>query len=662
MKKEKQEKPKKHRIRKMVLWIAGSILFLIVLIFLFLSVLFPSSYVKKIVVQNLQSQLKREVSLQELDFNVFTGIKIKGLEIKERGLFGKETPFVRLKSVNVDYSLLPLIFGKFVLNEATVRGAEVYLIAKKMDDRVRYNFDDLFQIPESQPEKKVEVEEKPAQGPAAPPDVKKPAMPIDFSLGEIGIEDAKLNYKDYSNPVLPAQYTVDKVTAIITNLTSGSEPFGIRGSVQISFGELKEDKPYEKNFNLFVGLQGNIKPFTDKGVFNPYVVMDFAVKDFVTEGSFLQTAINNGMKLALRDFINKIDTQLPEMTQAIKAKLQPQIDKQLENAEAKIKELKENQGASRKALLEEKEEIVKEFGKEADPVLNEAAQPVLKQARSLPSAVRDKAVQEIMVQKKKIKAQLQKSLDQELTKVINSAEKEYEKQIQNLKQAARGQIDKALSAAIKKAAEKLKEYAQDLEKSGLGLGFLKGKISFKEGTMNLEVKNWILNLNRIDLTGEKVGMQGKAQYGIFSQAGTLDLLLFLPESINQLGLLDPFKKDNRIEFPLDLTFNNQTGEYKLNKSPLSADQAKTFAVGYGVGYAERLIGVSDEGSMTTANLDKYKQAMKDIKQGKLSSAAKMAGNLSPTVEKYRKIYENANKAKDAAKKAKKAIKKLKKPW
>ena len=116
---EEKKKNKKSLIKKILIWVPTSLLLLIILIFLLLSVLFPSSYVKKIIVENLQLNIKRDVTLKEFDFNVFTGISIKELVIKERDIFNTGNPFVKIESLNLDYSILPLLFGKLKINEAT---------------------------------------------------------------------------------------------------------------------------------------------------------------------------------------------------------------------------------------------------------------------------------------------------------------------------------------------------------------------------------------------------------------------------------------------------------------------------------------------------------------------------------------------------------------
>ncbi|PKL14201.1 MAG: hypothetical protein CVV50_02690, partial [Spirochaetae bacterium HGW-Spirochaetae-6] len=515
-----------------------------------------------------------------------------------------------------------------------------------------YNFDDLFQVPASA-EAKAEPVAVETTEPAKPPVVKKPGMPLAFSLGKVGLEDAKIELRDYTNPILPVVVTVDKVTAILTNLSSALSPFGLKGGLQLSFAELKEGKEPKKNFNIFVGMEGKIKPFNAKNMLEPEIDMQFSVKDFLTEGSFLQTAINNGMKLALRDFINQIDKNLPALTNDIKKQLQPTIDKQLNNLEAEVKKLKEEQGFTKDALKKEKDKTLVDLGKELDPSLNKAMVPILAQADKLPSAVKEQAKKEVIAQKDDIKKSTMQAVSKELDKVIASADKEFEKQLGNLKNSARDQIDKIITAAIKEAAKELRSWALKLEKNGLGLGFLAGKISFKGGSVGIHVKEWLLKLADIDLVGEQLGIKGDMEYGIFTEKGFMKVTLLMNAGLDFISLFEPFKKGDKIEIPVDLTFNNKTGEYKLNNSIISGDQLKKVALDYGVAYAERMLGVGGTGkdAKGSSNTEKYQKAMQDLKKGKIDSAL---GELSKTGETLKK-YEKAGKT---AAKAGKAVKKL----
>lgn len=666
MKKQKDsaQKPKTgffRKIRKIVFWTLGSILILIALILLFLSVLFPNEKVKEVLADNLQNQLKREVTIQELDFNIFKGITLKGFEVKERKLFRESNPFFRIQSLKVDYSLLPLVFGRLVLNEATVKGAEVYVVVKNIDNRLRYNVDDLFQIPASSTEQTVEQQPLPEEkGEFAPPQTKKPALPLAFALGRVGVEDIKVNIRDYTNPVLTAEYTVDRVTALITNLTSGSNPFGIQGGLQVSLSEIKGNEAPQKNFNLYMGIDGKIKPFDEKGFLNPEAQIQVSVKDFMTHGGFLQTAINNGLKLALKEFIAQLDANLPQITEEIKKALKPKIDAQLANIEKKIDALKNSQGLSKEALIKEKEANLKEFDAKIGETLEKPMASILKQADSLPAAVKDQAKKEIQAQKGVIQKKSREALSKELDKLIASADKEYEKQMDNAKNYAAKQIDQAIGVAIKEAAKKLREWAVSLEKSGLGLGFLEGKIAFDGGGLSVNLKEWAFAMRDMDLKGADFGFSGSADMALVSGQGMLDILLFMNPKFDVIGLLEPFKKGDKIELPLKVSFNQKTGETKLNGSLISADDAKKYALAYAVGYAERLVGIGGSDTTASDNVEKYKEAMKKIREGNLAGAASEMGQAGEIVKKYQKAQETADKAKDAAKKTQDASKKIKK--
>lgn len=652
-KSEKKEKIKKtlaRRIRKISLWFLASVFVLIAAVILFLSVLFPSDYVKKILVENLQAQLHRPVYLNKLDFNVFSGIKISGFEIKERALFDSKKTFVRIKSLNVDYSLISLIFGNFVLKEATLKGLEVYVVSKKINGKVRYNFDDLAQIPKSSAKQELK-EEKPLN---APPKVAKPSFPIAFSIGKVGLEDAKLQLTDYTNPILPVQVTADKLTALVENLSSGNNPFNIKGGIQFSFSEIKQGKAVRKNFNLYVGMNGKIKPFGKKGYLNPTADLALEVKNFLMEGSFLQTAINNGLKLALEEAVKQIDKQLPAIKEQAKKAVAPIVDKQLKNIESKIDELRKNQKLSKKDLEKEKKKQVEAFAKKLDPALNSAMKPILSSVGKLPKAVRSKARKEVLKQKDKIKEQAKKSFDKQLTKIINKADKAFNNQIAQMKKAAKGQINKLLDKAINKASKKLKDWANSLKKSGIGLGFLKGGVNFKGGSIGFKLVNWkaLLDLN---LMSSKNGIKGKADYGIFSSKGSLDSVVYLDPAVDKIGILSVFKKEDKLAVPIKMTFNQNTGEYKLNGSVLSNEKVKSYALKFLSDYIKTQLGVGTDSknSASKADTSKYKNLMQAAKDGNIKKAVSESSKIAKTLEKYKKAAKTTKKLKKGLKKLKK---------
>lgn len=657
-KKEKPKKPTKSflkKIRKIIFWILGSVFILIAIVLLLLSVLFPNDKVKQILAENLQNELKREVTIQDLKFNVFTGIALKGLVIQERKIFQEKNPFFRIEALNVDYSLLPLIFGKLVLNEASIKGAEVYIVIKNIKEKTRYNLDDLVALNfDGQAEEEEIVEEG---GDFVPPDVKKPALPIAFSLGRVGIEDIKLNIRDYTNPVLTAEYTVDRVTALITNLTSGSNPFGITGGLQVSLSEIKGNETPKKNFNLYMGLEGKIKPFDNQGFLNPEAEIKIFVKDFMTQGSFLQTAINNGLKLALQEFIVQLDENLPQINQEIKKALQPKIDEQLANMQKKVADLKNNQGLSKESLTKEKNEIIEDFDKKIGGVLDAPMESLIKRADKLPDAVKDQAKKEIQAQKESIQKKSKEALSKELDKIIASADKEFDKQMENAKNYAAKQIDKAIEIAVKEAAKQLKSWAQKLEKSGLGLGFLDGTLSFDGGGFTLFLKNWALALREMDLQGKDLALTGLADYALVPQTGKIDMTLLMNPKWDVVGFLKPFQEGDKIALPLKMTFNQKTGSYQLNGKIIDGDKAKKFALDYAVGYAERLIGIEGDEHTTSTQTDKYIEAMKKLKEGSLTGAASELGKAGEIVEKYEKAKETVEKAQETAKKAQNTAKK-----
>ncbi|HEY4316938.1 MAG TPA: DUF748 domain-containing protein [Herbaspirillum sp.] len=127
-------------LRKLGRWVAGIVIFLLVLAFA--SWLALPHFVKKIGVEQIQEQLGRKAEIGAVHFNPF----ILKLTVSDFTLFEPDqtTPAVTVKTLIVNASASSLLRGAAVLDEGLVFDPKVHLVRTSADGIGRYNFSDII--------------------------------------------------------------------------------------------------------------------------------------------------------------------------------------------------------------------------------------------------------------------------------------------------------------------------------------------------------------------------------------------------------------------------------------------------------------------------------------------------------------------------------------
>jgi len=645
---EEKKKNKKSLIKKILIWVPTSLLLLIILIFLLLSVLFPSSYVKKIIVENLQLNIKRDVTLKEFDFNVFTGISIKELVIKERDIFNTGNPFVKIESLNLDYSILPLLFGKLKINEATLKGAEVYIVTKKIDNNIRYNFDDLFKIDlEGKEEEKPKEETK---------EIKKPELPIALELGKVGVQNLKIDIRDFSNPLMPAGVTVDKINGLIKNFYGFEKPFEIDAGLELAIFEILKDNNIKKTFNIWYTLNGSIKPF-DKVKLNPEANIKTGIKNLSLSSGFFMKLLENGLKLIASETAKYIEQNKDIIKLKISKEVEPYKEKYMQEGEKNIEELRKKSNLNNEGLKKKKEEALKEYDKtiekESEPIVNS----ILQEVNSLPEAVRGKAKEEVLKEASTIKKEGRKEFEKSLDSLILNAEKEYQNLINKAKENIAKGFDKLVGVAIDEALKQVKKLSESLSTSDLGLDKLNTGIEINNGIASIYMKNWFVNITDINLDSKIIGIKGKADFDVKNSKGNVDIILKISQELDKIKLFTPFAKEDGYEhIPLSLSFDSKENKYTLNNQVFDKKTIEDFAVNYGKDYAKRILSGSSEKAEESIKEDnKNEKAMDKALENNKNNTLNKIKALKEIPEKFKKAEETAKKSKETIKKVKKVF-------
>jgi hypothetical protein len=179
----KAASPLKRLIKNPFAWLIFSVLLYTLVGF----VIVP--FVVKIKISDIvKERFSREASVESVSFNPFTF----ELSIEELSLLDKDnSAFISLKELYADINVLPIINGRFELENITVTNPVITI--KKLNES-EFNFSDLFK-----------TQEIPADS------------SWDILIKKVGVQNSTLIIKDYSvNPTI--EIFVDSINADITNI------------------------------------------------------------------------------------------------------------------------------------------------------------------------------------------------------------------------------------------------------------------------------------------------------------------------------------------------------------------------------------------------------------------------------------------------------------
>ncbi len=144
--------------------------------------LIPKEAIKDFATQKISETINRTVSIEGVSFNIFEGIKLKGISISNKKGFSNK-PFISADSFNLKYAFWPLFTGKVLIHQVELIGPEI-LIEK--DKRGRSNLDDLVKPtqharpPKSEGRRRAVAKNK-----------------IDLIVNNISIKNGRFVYHDY---------------------------------------------------------------------------------------------------------------------------------------------------------------------------------------------------------------------------------------------------------------------------------------------------------------------------------------------------------------------------------------------------------------------------------------------------------------------------------
>jgi AsmA protein len=233
---------------KLIKWLFGLVLFLVVLVvaavIILPMVVDPNDY-KDEIVQVVKDRTGRDLEINKsLDLSVFPwlGIQTGGVSLSNRDGFG-DKPFARIEQLGLRVKLMPLLSSRIEVDTLVLKGLDLNLV-RQQDGQT--NWDDLAAADEQKKEDK----------PAGEKDAE---APVEFKVAGVELADAAISWDDRQ---AGQRYVLRDV-----NLATGSLEPGVSVPVEGGFA-LSSMQP---QLELVTDLQAEIQTNRE---FNQYTISD----------------------------------------------------------------------------------------------------------------------------------------------------------------------------------------------------------------------------------------------------------------------------------------------------------------------------------------------------------------------------------------------------
>ena len=310
---------------------------------------FPTEKAKKIAITQMEQKLHREVSIGTVGLNLFKGIVIKDIIIKDRAPYQKED-FLNCKAFYFKYDLWQLLKRKLVIEKLTLEHPVINIKRYIDKKQVVFNFSDMIPpVPKTQPAKPVKKEvpkkeaPKKAAGATPLPKISKNVSPVDLQIGKVGIDDANITLIDTATPKFNEEYKLSNVHFLIENIKLyENAPMKISTGFGISVKEFQKNsnKQTDKSINLETAIDGHLKAFNDKGILDPSGEFELALKNGKFHGTQAQEQIQNQIQ-SLSDGITKTQKDILASVNKLKSassalKQVPGVTSKVDNISSKL--------------------------------------------------------------------------------------------------------------------------------------------------------------------------------------------------------------------------------------------------------------------------------------------------------------------------------------
>jgi hypothetical protein len=262
-------------IKKVLKWL-GIVIGAIIVLIIAASIVLMLIVDEKMIASQMENVLNRHVTIKKLSVGVFavaSGIEVRDVRISNfktkkelAALKDKPVPekdlFVGLKAFNFKIKLIKLLSGQVVLDELVLYEPVINIIKNKNGV---FNFDDLTKpAPVAKKEIKKEEPKKTKQDQSKP--FTADDLPIEISVGKIGLEKGQLKYFDEG---MAQTFQVYNLTALVHSIKIDPKDLLNKDSVGLAIsmgvktiGEVKSGSV--KSFDIGFDIKGIAIPFDKK--------------------------------------------------------------------------------------------------------------------------------------------------------------------------------------------------------------------------------------------------------------------------------------------------------------------------------------------------------------------------------------------------------------
>ncbi len=559
-------------ILKSLTWIVLSLLLIVILLVTWLAIFFPSQYVKGLIEKEGSKALGRVVKIDDLNVSLFSGINMKNFAIfdakNKKGIKLKGgNVFIKAGEVDLSYSVLPILWKKLEIKKAIIKKPQIHVVKYKGG---AFNFSDIINKLTAPP-KKDQMPPLPKEQETAffkiktllrrifagkvystpmlaatSKNVKQKAKeeesePMDFDVRKVGFENAVITYTDYSNPVVPAVFTIDRFNFVISDINSDNykEPAKLRLTFQVSMKRIQGRRIRNKAFNIFFDINGSVYLFRKDGkmLSQPAVYLRVDLKDGLLEGFEVQRILNKVMQDLKRKFFNKYAQQLENFTGNFDKIAKKRMNEYLNKYRGKIDELTQgilkSKSKTTDNMKEDKKSNMSKYKEKAKSVINKvdsANRDFIKKAESIYKVVKvinpskageyrkklDKYKRTIGAQTAKIKARAnsnEKSQGNSYDKIIAKVQKKYDDAVKQINKTYDKIIKKYVKNIQEKVHKQLKSYIKKAKNFKLNLPFLNKVMKFDYGNLHLSYVNGVVTIKKLNIGAPKFKVKAeKAVY------------------------------------------------------------------------------------------------------------------------------------------------------
>lgn len=173
-------------MKKLLKWLAivvGALIIILVIGIVALPFVFPLEKIKDFAVARISGTIHREVRVDKISFDVFSGIKLQGIYVGNRAGFAQK-PFVSADAIELRYAFWPLFSRKIIIKEIRLVKPEI-LIEKNA--RGEFNFSDMMTGGTTRtPQPAARNPEKPSK------------PPFDLLVSSFTIKNGRITYADHA--------------------------------------------------------------------------------------------------------------------------------------------------------------------------------------------------------------------------------------------------------------------------------------------------------------------------------------------------------------------------------------------------------------------------------------------------------------------------------